>query len=593
MPLGYMEISPEYYITDWNPFAQSIYGYAKQEVLGRNIYPLLIRDLPHDFFEQINISSNQENRAFRRIETYTNDGRRITCDWYITPLHDYYHNLYGWVIIFQDRSEMIRAQEELQKAKEIAEEANISKGFFLANVSHEIRTPLNAIIGFSSLMTAGVTDPASIRYLQSINSAGKALLQLINDILDLSKMEAHKLELVYTHTDLNRLCSEIDMILEQRASEKGLQFTLNLPDHSYIMLVDENRMRQVLLNLVGNAIKFTNEGSVTLSLEVDQKEDEFGDIYFRIRDTGIGIPKQDHKRVFLPFEQQNPEQKTSFGGTGLGLAISEKLVAAMGGKISLISEPLQGSEFTVFIPHVKSLGNGRLSGGKTPVSSVPVRFEPAVILIIDDVESNRNVLSDMVQQLGLSPVSASSAFSALLLMKSEIPAVILTDLCMPEMNGEEFLHQVRSTDNYPGIPIVAVTARVISVDEAIYSYFDGFLFKPVQIGDLSDMLIKFLPVKKDTGEQTNESARQDTFDKLPDKPALLMRDRILPRMMSVSQLFSLRNAREIADEIELIAEEEECSDLFQIASDFRNAADNFDLRRIKEIIRFVELISSV
>lgn len=592
MPLGYMEISYDYTITDWNPSAQAIYGYAKQEVFTKKICPLLLRDMPLDFFDPVSVLSAKENRASRRLESYSKDGRELICDWYITPLQDYYNNLSGWAVIFQDRSEMIKTQEELRSAKELAEEANVSKGYFLANVSHEIRTPLNAIIGFSSLLTEVITDPSSIRYLQSINSAGKALLQLINDILDLSKIEAHKLEFVYNYADLNHLCRDVEMILEQRAKEKGILFSLILSGQNYVMLIDENRLRQILLNLVGNAIKFTSEGYVSLSLEVDVNEDGYGDILFRISDSGVGIPKKDQIRIFSPFEQQNPEYNVSFTGTGLGLAICDKLVSEMGGRIDLKSEPGEGSEFTVFIPHVQWLREGLLSRENPVSSQVLIQFEPAAVLIVDDVESNRAVLSDMVTQIGLTPLPVSSALNALIVLNSESPDIILTDLRMPEMSGEEFLLQIRRTYHRPDIPVIAVTALSGPLYDSITCSFNAIVRKPVQIRDLVNVLAMFLVIKGESSISSQVLMNPYEQENLPELTAYQIREQILPQLTQVSQIFSIQKAREIADKIELLAQEEDSKDLFWIASDLRNSADNYDLRRIKEIIRYFNKISS-
>jgi CheY-like chemotaxis protein len=357
------------------------------------------------------------------------------------------------------------------------------------------------------------------------------------------------------------------------------------------MLIDENRVRQILLNLVGNAIKFTPEGFVSLTLEITGSDAGYGDLYFRVKDSGIGIPKKDQKRIFSPFEQQNPEHKISFGGTGLGLAICERLVQAMGGRIDLISEPFEGSEFTVFIPHVQWLQETLHLGEKGYRSHTLVQFEPAVVMIIDDVESNRTVLSDMMIQIGLTPLPVASAWKGLEMLKTVTPDIILTDLRMPEMNGQEFLKEVRTTYRHPGTPVVAVTAQTALLNDS-RSQFDASLLKPVQIKDLIDVLIHYLRVQPEYMTSAGESTHPDSIHKLAGSPARLIRDQVLPRMLSVSQIFSVQRARKIAEDIDGIARNEESELLLGIASDLREAADNYDLRRVKEIIKILEKISS-
>jgi len=242
---------------------------------------------------------------------------------------------------------------DLKIAKEEAERANESKSLFLANMTHEIKTPLNAIIGFSLLLSETVKDPRSKQYIMSIRSAGETLLQLITDILDLSRIEAGKLALSPEPTDLAGLIEDIILILEYRAREKSIRIRTTMPEFIPILIIDMARTRQILLNLVENAIKFTYEGEVHLTLSILPDDSDHCDILIEVKDTGIGIPYEDQRRIFRAFEQESPDISREFGGTGLGLAITQTLVTRMNGKITVTSEPGKGSTFTVFFPMVR------------------------------------------------------------------------------------------------------------------------------------------------------------------------------------------------------------------------------------------------
>lgn len=259
------------------------------------------------------------------------------------------------LVQYQGRLEELVTERtrELEDAKEEAERANASKSLFLANMTHEIKTPLNAIIGFSSLLADSVKDPRSKQYIASINSAGKTLLELINDILDLSRLEAGKTALNPEPADIAGLFEDIILLLEMRAQEKGLTIRTTLPEKNPVLLIDTPRMRQILLNLVENAIKFTESGEILLTLSILPEDPHHCDLLIEVKDTGIGIPREDQERIFRAFEQQSTDISREFGGTGLGLAITHTLVSLMNGKITVRSEPGKGAIFTVFIPMIR------------------------------------------------------------------------------------------------------------------------------------------------------------------------------------------------------------------------------------------------
>ncbi len=386
-----------------------------------------------------------------------------------------------------------RGQTLILNALKEAQAASKAKSFFLATMSHEIRTPLNAVIGFSELLKGGGLSPEEqLEYLDSINLAGNSLLQLINDVLDLSKLEAEQTVLTPQPTDLMVLAREIQAIFQYKALQKKLSFRLDCPEQPPLLKLDHLRLRQILLNLVGNAVKFTDRGEVILGITF--REDAGtgrGTLVIRVQDTGIGITPEAQRKIFEPFVQSDAVRDTHvYKGTGLGLAISRRLAERMNGVISLESAPGRGSCFTVRLDHVETAGD-ETGEPEKPEEPAAANSDRCRILIVDDVPMNLKVLSAMLRKLNIDSVSAESGSRALeILEKDRNFEFLLTDLWMPGMNGEQLTDAVRATPGLRDMKVVAVTADTEAGTDFSATKFDDILSKPVTLDSLRKMFLR-------------------------------------------------------------------------------------------------------
>lgn len=382
-------------------------------------------------------------------------------------------------------------QTELLSAVEKAKAADRAKSMFLASMSHEIRTPLNAVIGFSELLKDNNLPPEEQRdYLAGIASSGNALLALINDVLDLSKLEAGQMKFSPVEVDVAELLEEIGGIFKQRCRSKGLDFRIDIPAELPHLMLDKLRLRQILFNLIGNALKFTAAGSVTVGVRFEPDGGkESGRLIIAVADTGIGIAKEDQTRIFQMFVQAvgNRQQALS-SGSGLGLALVSRLVEHLHGSISLKSEVNQGSEFTVELNEVPVAPgySAAAAGAATDEDRSKNRLYRSVLLV-DDVPMNLKVMAAMLRKLKVETVLANNAEEALAALEKTRFDMILTDLWMPGMNGAELTWKIRSSKRFPAMKIVAVTADVESRLSFDISLFDNVLEKPVSLEKLEKL----------------------------------------------------------------------------------------------------------
>ncbi len=381
-----------------------------------------------------------------------------------------------------DRSELLAALKK-------AENADRAKSFFIASVSHEIRTPLNAVIGFTELLKDETLDARTrAEYLDSIHYSSDALLQLINDVLDLSKLEADQMEIIPEPADFRELGEEVMRVFALSASRKNLELKVEIPEIP-LLLLDKMRVRQILFNLIGNAVKFTPQGSVTLWADFRLTGGNTGQFRFAVSDTGIGINSKDQERLLEPFVQLSRLRGTNAAnnGTGLGLSICKRLAEKMGGKIWVDSTPEKGSTFGILLFNV-SVAHPHFPQ-KDAALPLTEAAPPLSVLLVDDVELNLKVMKAMCLKAGISDVvTALNAETALEILKQRSFDMVMTDMWMPGMNGSELAAAIRSDHRFDAMPVIAVTADSEAKDNFPLKNFTGILLKPVTLDKINKMI---------------------------------------------------------------------------------------------------------
>jgi len=427
-------------------------------------------------------------------------------------------NLVRLTGIASDITERRRVAEQLMLAKDAADAANRAKSEFLATMSHEIRTPMNGVIGFADLLLATPLSDEQSEFVQTIHLSGQTLLKLINDILDFSKIEAGKLAIESVRFNLTQIVQEVAALLANQAQAKGIALLVHCDTKlSRPLFGDPGRVRQVLLNLAANAVKFTKHGKVTIVVKPDRENPEF--LRCEITDTGIGIAADKQAALFQLFSQADSSTTRRYGGTGLGLAISKRLVELMGGKIGLLSEPNKGSTFWFSLPFRMNQPDDVLTLAGPPLaaslsgtnfatqSAPPARYR---VLLAEDDATNQHLAGHWLEKLSCHVDVAANGVEAVMLAGQKHYDLIFMDCLMPEMDGVEATREIRRRENETGrVPIIAITASVIDSqrEKCLAAGMDDFIEKPVKGQELVRALQKWVVSAGQNRPEKNSSPR--------------------------------------------------------------------------------------
>jgi PAS domain S-box-containing protein len=480
-------LDPEGRIRSVNRAALVLLGHSEPDLVGQP-FAFVCRDA----FQDAGRSTMARVGGTLKVETHyrSKAGRDIPMSFSSSIMRDAGGDIQGYVCVAQDITEQKRHEDELKVAKEAAEDANRTKSMFLANMSHELRTPLNAILGYSEMLTEEATDLGQDSFvpdLKKIHGAGKHLLSLINDVLDISKIEAGKMDLFLESFEIRPLVDDVTATIQPLVDKNSNALVVSCPDAIGAMRADVTKVRQGLFNLLSNACKFTNEGRVTLKVERAHK-DAAEWLHFAVSDTGIGMTPEQMGKLFQAFSQADASTTRKYGGTGLGLAISRKFCQMMGGDITVESEPGKGTTFTMSLPAV--VVDRKAGLPKATEQAAAEVAEGTPVLVVDDDPTVHDLMRRFLGKDGFKVITASSGEEGLRLARETHPDVIVLDVQMPTMDGFAVLQQLKADPAVKHIPVVLLTM----MDQKNLGLSLGatdYLMKPVDRERVAGVLKKY------------------------------------------------------------------------------------------------------
>jgi signal transduction histidine kinase/DNA-binding response OmpR family regulator len=493
---------------------------------------------------------------------------------------------------------------QLERAKSEAETATKLKGEFLANMSHEIRTPLNAILGFADILVSTLHDNTQKGYAKIIKTSGADLLHLINEILDLSKIEAGRMEIKKSAMDIRRLFDSLARIFSISAETKNITLAMEIAaEIPTSLMLDATRLKQVLFNLIGNAVKFTEQGSVHFSAKATAGDmPHLLDLTIVVRDTGIGIDPKNFTDIFKTFHQYSDDLNTSIEGTGLGLTISKNLVEMMGGTLRVDGALNKGTTFTIHFPGVR-IANDNMAESEGPLVSHPhtqqIEFDPASLLMVDDLEVNRQLLIENLKNFPLKISEATNGTEALQLTKEQSYDLIMMDLRMPDMDGYKALKAIRKDIRNKSIPIIAITSSGMKEEivKIVATGFDAYLIRPFSPKALIELLAQFLPYHSEEKSSTYKEAATPVLQQHSTKPKQwtcspeadeYLLKTIKREWTRVIAQQSIPEIRFFASKVETAGELYQVDLLSQYGQELSGAADAFDIGKVEKLLKEFE-----
>lgn len=501
----------------------------------------------------------------------------------------------------QSHKELKEHMIELEVAKDEAEKANRAKSDFLANMSHELRTPLNSVIGFSELLSAMPMNEKQQSFIHSIKTSGKSLLTLINDILDLSKLEAEMLIIKKSAVSIQNLFNDISPIFKRKIESRGIEFITevspNVPD---TLMLDEMRIRQILLNLIGNADKFTESGYIRVFADINRSESEGIDLIISVKDTGIGIDSESHEEIFEIFKQHENHDIKKYGGTGLGLGICRKLADAMGGEIIVKSSLGNGACFELLLHDVEAA----VSSGKNEDINLlrleNVRFQKANVLVVDDIEANLIMIKEMLELLGLDVLTAQNGKEALEVLHSVAVQLIFMDIRMPVMSGIEAVRRIKSNPATSDIPVVVLTASSSQQEKVniMENGFDDYLTKPFNVSELLTIMDKYLESETLIHEDMSNFPPDEKSDIdliiEPDVFKATLKSEILPLCKSLIESPITGDVNSFCEKLLNISKKHSAVFMEKSVISLLNSSNNFDSEGVEqELLKLIKVITEI
>lgn|GEM_PF-1010575 len=581
------------------------FGKNETQLLGMKVLDLIPETLHKEILEQLTQINTDHPSHTSNHQTQMPDGSFVWQEWTDTAIFDKQNQVIEFQSIGRDITQSKQAEQE-RIARQVAEDSNRAKSMFVANMSHEIRTPMNAILGYSDILESDLTNKVHKEYIASIKTSSKNLLTIINDILDLSKIEAGKLELHFEIVSTELFFSQFQRIFSPGFERKNIAYKLEIaPSTPAGLYIDEIRLSQIISNLIGNAIKFTDKGRIRLKVYPENlrivehspyNSDTFASLVIEVQDTGIGIPVGLQENIFNEFVQAD-DRKTQ--GTGLGLAITKRLVSLMGGSVSLTSSLNKGSTFKVIIPEVACHNDIERKMPENDFSPELIVFEKSLVLVVDDNKENRNYLKDALKNSGITVIMASNGNQALTIAKKELPQLIIADIRMSKMDGFALLKLIRQDEALRHVPVIAYTASAMKTSKVriFENDFAGLLLKPVLVSELYKELCRHLPYT--------------SKEKQPAGPTLLNTDykedvyRVKELVQALETGFTekcaafanrqpLAEIKEFGDGLITLGNTHNAISIIRFGEEMMHAANNFDIERILVLInKFPELVNKL
>ena len=502
----------------------------------------------------------------------------------------------------------IQLENNLIIEKQKAETANLAKSEFLANMSHEIRTPINAILGFSEALQLKLQDSEEKNMVEYILNSGNLLMGLLNDILDLSKIESGQLEMVAKPVDLKTIFNETIELFGGSTKDKSIPITIHTPDDfPKVIFIDDIRIKQVIFNLIGNAVKFTHTGNIKIISSFKKIDNKYGTLIISVADTGIGIAKEQQQKIFEAFKQFNTDPMRINKGVGLGLSISKRLIEKMKGEISVESTIGVGSTFTITVPYIsysENLRDEKVLSSEAIVNN-EVFFSKGTVLVADDVFLNTELVRKLLNPIGIEVYTADCGDLAIQMLETITPDLILLDMRMPGLSGYEVAKMIKNNPKTKQIPIIAFTASVFSSDKIMQSGdFEGYLFKPVKRVELINLLRKFIPETQTlSATQNQEKAQINIPSKHEEEIQIpvpnhisfdLIREELMEEWEEINKAFVIFKIEIFAKKINTIGITYSLNQLYEYSETLLENIEKFDFDKIKQnIYSFPDVINEI